>query len=193
MAARVKRVVAVSSNSPFGFNPSPSDVFTEDSGYNPYMGYGRSKREMERLVHEAHAGGRIEAVIVRPPWFYGPHQPPRQTLFFRMIKQGTFPLLGSGEQRRSMAYVDNICQGLVLAATVEAANGRTYWIADERPYSINEIVATVEEVLEQELGIRPPERRRLLPGLVGDSAIVRRRLPARGRGSTSRRSTSSAR
>jgi nucleoside-diphosphate-sugar epimerase/choline dehydrogenase-like flavoprotein len=170
VAARVKRIVAVSSNSPFGFNPSPTDVFTEDSSYSPYRGYGRSKREMERLVNEAQAGGRIEAVIIRPPWFYGPHQPPRQTLFFRMIKQGTFPVLGSGEQRRSMAYVDNICQGLALAATVDEADGRTYWIADERPYSINEIVATVEEVLEQELGIRPPERRRLLPGVVGDFA-----------------------
>ena len=57
-----------------------------------------------------------------------------------MIKEGRFPILGDGTQRRSMAYVDNICQGLLLAAEAADASGRAYWIADERPYSINEIV-----------------------------------------------------
>jgi len=172
MAAGIRRVVAVSSNSPFGNNAAPDEVFTEDSPYHPYMSYGRSKREMERLVQQAQASGRIETVIIRPPWFYGPHQPPRQTLFFRMIKEGRFPILGNGEQRRSMAYVDNICQGMVLAATVAEASGRAYWIADERPYPIHEIVATVEEVLEEELGIRPPAKRLTLPSAVGDFATA---------------------
>ena len=79
----VRRVVAVSSNSPFGFNPHRDHRFDERAPYSPYMGYGRSKRQMEELVRRAQASGKIETVIVRPPWFYGPHQPPRQTLFFR--------------------------------------------------------------------------------------------------------------
>ncbi len=169
-AARVKRIVAVSSNSPIGCNPHPRHLFDEQSPYNPYMGYGRSKVQMELLVREAQAGGRIETVIIRAPWFYGPYQPPRQTLFFKMIKEGKFPVLGSGEQQRSMAYVDNLCQGLLLAATVPQANGQIYWIADDRPYTINEIVETVERVLEDELGIRPPKKRLRLPSVVGDFA-----------------------
>lgn len=170
IAAGVKRVVIVSSNSPLGCNPNPQHVFDESSPYHPYMGYGRSKEAMEKLVHAVQETGSIETVIIRPPWFYGPHQPPRQTLFFQMIKDGKFPLLGDGEQRRSMAYVDNICQGLLLAATTPAANGRTYWIADERPYSMNEIVATVEEVLQEELGVAPPKSRMRLPGIIGSVA-----------------------
>ena len=171
-AGGIKRVVAVSSNSPLGCNPDPQHVFDETAPYHPYMGYGRSKAAMERLVHDAQANGRIETVIIRPPWFYGPHQPPRQTLFFQMIKEGRFPILGTGEQRRSMAYVDNICQGLLLAASTPSASGQTYWIADERPYTINEIVATVEEVLEAELGTPRPKRRLKLPSLVGDVAAA---------------------
>lgn len=169
--AGVRRVVVVSSNSPLGCNPSPSHVFDERSPYNPYMGYGRSKAGMERLVHEAHARGRIETVIVRPPWFYGPHQPPRQTLFFTMIKNGRFPVLGDGTQRRSMAYVDNICQGLVLASESPRANGETYWIADERPYAVNEIVATVTDVLES-FGFRCAATQPRLPAVVGETARV---------------------
>ncbi len=163
----LRRFVAVSSNSPFGFNPARDHLFDEDSPYHPYMGYGRSKLRMEALVQEAYASGRLDTVIIRPPWFYGPHQPPRQTLFFRMIKEGRFPILGDGEQKRSMAYIDNICQGLLLAATVDRASGQTYWIADERPYTINEIVDTVREVLEEDFGITCSQRRLHLPAVVG--------------------------
>ncbi len=165
--AGVKRVVAVSSNSPVGCNPRRDHLFDESSPYHPYLGYGRSKARMEQLVQEARADGRIEAVIIRPPWFYGPHQPARQTRFFQMIKQGRFPILGDGEQMRSMAYVDNICQGLLLAATSAEADGETYWIADDRPYSINEIVETVASVLE-EFGIPCSKGRLRLPSLLGD-------------------------
>lgn len=169
-AAKVKRIVAVSSNSPLGCNPHANHLFDEQSPYHPYMGYGRSKVQMEKVIREAQASGQIETVIIRAPWFYGPHQPPRQTLFFKMIKEGKFPVLGSGEQKRSMAYVDNLCQGLLLAATVAQANGQTYWIADARPYTINEIVDTVERVLEEELGVQRPKKRLRLPSLVGDLA-----------------------
>lgn len=171
-AAGVARVVAMSSNSPFGFNRGNAERFDESSPYHPYMAYGRSKRAMEEHVREAHALGRLKTVIIRAPWFYGPHQPARQTLFFEMIRTGKFPVLGDGEQRRSMAYVDNICQGLLLAASVRDAAGHTYWIADERPYAINEIVSVVSRVLEQELGRASASRQLHLPRALGDVARV---------------------
>ena len=166
-AAGVRRVVVVSSNSPFGFNPDPDHAFDESSPYRPYRGYGRSKAAQERLVRQAQERGRLETVIVRPPWFYGPHQPARQTLFFRMIREGRFPILGDGRQKRSMAYVDNLCQGLLLGAEVERANGQAYWIADERPYTVNEIVDTVCAVLSEDFSLPCSERRLRLPAIAG--------------------------
>lgn len=163
IAAGVARAVVVSSNSPFGFNPERDHRFDESSPYRPYMGYGRSKMRMEQLVAEVAATGRIETVVVRAPWFYGPYQPPRQTLFFEMIRDGRAPIVGDGDNRRSMVYVDNLCQGLALAARVPVAAGRAYWIADERPYRMNEIVDTVERLLEQEFDIPCAHRRLRLP------------------------------
>ena len=66
-----------------------------------------------RLLDEVAAG--LDAVIVRPPWFYGPYQPARQTTFFRMVRTGRFPIVGDGRQRRSMVYVDNLVDGVVRA------------------------------------------------------------------------------
>jgi nucleoside-diphosphate-sugar epimerase len=172
IAAGVRRAVVMSSNSPCGTNPHPDHVFDEDSPYHPYMHYGRSKMLMEQAVAGYGQAGKIETVIVRAPWFYGPNQPPRQSLFFRMIRDGKGPLVGGGGNRRSMAYVDNLCQGLMLAATVEAARGRTYWIADARPYTMSEIVDTVERLLETEFGQTCVHGRMRLPGAASEVAWV---------------------
>lgn len=170
--AGVRRAVVVSSNSPCGFNPHPDHLFDEESPYRPYMGYGRSKMKMEQAVNALHQAGKIETVIVRPPWFYGPNQPPRQTLFFQMVRDGKAPIIGAGENLRSMAYVDNLCQGLILAATVEDAGGQTYWIADRRPYAMREVIDTVERVLEHDFQQRCAHKRLRLPSLACRVACV---------------------
>ena len=168
----VRRAVVMSSNSPCGCNPHPDHVFDEDSPYHPYMGYGRSKMEMEQRVAEFQASGRIETVVIRAPWFYGPFQPPRQTLFFTMIRAGKAPIVGGGDNLRSMAYTDNLAQGLLLAASTPRANGRTYWIADRRPYSMNEIVDTVERLLETEFHRPCAHKRMRLPGIASEVALL---------------------
>jgi nucleoside-diphosphate-sugar epimerase len=169
--AGAKRFVFVSSNSPIGCNPHPAHRFDETSPYNPYMSYGKSKRLAEEAVKATQATGRIETVIIRPPWFYGPGQPARQTTFFTMIKNGKMPSVGSGQNMRSMAYVDNIVQGLLLAESTPAAAGKTYWIADRNAYSMNQIVETVGDVLEQDFGMKVSRKRVRLPGVVSELAL----------------------
>lgn len=177
----VRRIVAVSSNSPCGCNLTRADRFDESSPYNPYMHYGRSKMLMEQAIRDARRGGKIEAVILRAPWFYGPYQPQRQTLFFHMIRDGKAPIVGDGNNLRSMCYTDNLCQGLVLSAREAKADGQTYWIADERPYTMNEIIDSVERLLEDEFGIRCAHKRMRIPALAcGVALLVDRGIQALG-------------
>lgn len=171
-AAGVACAVVMSSNSPLGVNPHPDHRFDEESPYAPYRGYGRSKWLMELEVARVQATGALETVVVRAPWFYGPYQPPRQTEFFTMIRDGRAPLVAGGRALRSMSYTDNLAQGLLLAGTTPAAAGRTYWLADARPYAMAEIVDTVERLLETEFGQRCAHRRLRLPGLASDVAQV---------------------
>ena len=177
--AGVRRMVHVSSNSPFGTNPDPADTFRADEPYHPYLGYGRSKMMAELAAWEAHAAG-LDVTIVRPPWFYGPFQPPRQTTFFRMVRKGKFPVIGKGDQRRSMVYVDNLVDGLLAAELTPAAKGHGYWIADARAYTVTEIVETVGRALVDEgLSVEPPTTR--LPTLAAKVAeLADRTLQAVG-------------
>jgi nucleoside-diphosphate-sugar epimerase len=178
-AAGVRRLVHVSSNSPFGFNPTPEDTFRADEPFNPYMGYGRSKMRAELIVRDAPAA--LETVIVRPPWFYGPHQPLRQTTFFTLVRKGRFPLVGDGRNRRSMGYVENLVDGLLLAELVPEAAGRAYWLADRRPYEMREIVAAVRDACA-DAGLEVQPQRVRLPAAAGTLAEwLDGRLQATGR------------
>jgi len=164
----LKRVVIISSNSPIGCNASNQTLFDETSAYNPYMHYGKSKMAMEKMCKQYQ--NNIDLVIIRPPWFYGPDQPPRQTLFFNMIRTGKFPLIGNGQNLRSMVYIDNLCDGIWLAATVDAAKNNTYWIADKHPYSMLTIVNTIKELLDTEFQLNVSNRQIKLPYFVGTVA-----------------------
>jgi nucleoside-diphosphate-sugar epimerase len=162
VAAKVRRFVLVSSNSPAGMNESSTRLMLESDPPRPYLNYGLSKLQAEWAVNDAYRGRRIEGVIVRPCWFYGPNQPARQTKFFMMIKNGHPPVFGKGDNLRSLSYVDNAVQGLILARDVERAAGQTYWITDRRPYSWIEILETVAKVLD--VSIRP----RYVPAFASD-------------------------
>ena len=165
--ASAKRIVALSSNSPCGTNKNNNDRFDEQSPYKPYMKYGKSKMKMELHIR---AQNTPEWTIIRAPWFYGPNQPARQTLFFRMIKNGGAPIVGGGNHFRSMVYVENLAQGILRAALSERAAGQIYWIADAEPYTMNQIVDTVERLLETEFNIPCRRRRFILPGLAAEVA-----------------------
>jgi nucleoside-diphosphate-sugar epimerase len=164
------RLIHVSSNSPFGANPGPDHRFTEDSPMHPYMGYGRSKAEAEALVLAAHGRGDVEAVVLRPPWFYGPYQPERQTRWLRAVRRNRFPLIGDGTNRRSMVFTGNLVHAVLLAEQARGAAGRAYWIADGAPPTMHEVLDTVRAALAAE-GFAPSGGPRLrAPRVVGEVA-----------------------
>jgi nucleoside-diphosphate-sugar epimerase len=87
-----------------------------------------------------------------------------------MIKEGKGPIVGDGENLRSMAYLDNLSQGLLLAAFQPQAAGEVYWIADEQPYTMNQIIDTIEMLMEKEFGLKVAHNRLKLPGMAADVA-----------------------
>jgi nucleoside-diphosphate-sugar epimerase len=71
-----------------------------------------------------------------------------------------------------MAYVDNLSQGMMLAAVTDGARGQTYWIADRRPYTMHEIIDTVERLLEEEFHVTVQHKRMRLPGIASEIAMA---------------------
>jgi nucleoside-diphosphate-sugar epimerase len=113
----------------------------------PYMHYGLSKYKAELLVNGAFKRGEISTAIIRPCWFYGVRQPERQTVFFRMIKKGNPIIFGDGMNLRSMSYIDNVVDALILAEEKAVSSGQTYWVADSGPYATIEIYRAIARLL----------------------------------------------
>lgn len=157
----IKKAVLISSNSPFGGNPTPLHRFTETSPYVPYMGYGRSKMEAELLAKHWAAISQASLTILRPCWFFGPHQPARQARFFEMIRQGKTPLVRGASFVRSITFVDDLCQATVRALAQTSLETKTYWIALEQSYSFGDIISTIRYVLEEDFHL--PCQRRTIP------------------------------
>lgn len=145
--AGVKKFIYVSSNAAAGINSSPDILITESHPAKPYTSYGKSKWEAEQIIRKFQMQGKIETVIIRPCWFYGPGQPSRMNSFMKMIQTGRPLLFGDGNNLRSMTYVDDLVRALLLVEKKAVANGKTYWIADERAYTTNEIYGIIAEIL----------------------------------------------
>ena len=167
----VKKFIAMSSNSPCGYTKDVLVRFDENTKYSPYMGYGNSKMQMEKdIVSIAEQSNKTNFSIVRSPWFYGPYQPHRQTEFFSLIKNGVFPLIGKGKSMRSMAYIDNLIDGLILVSQYFDTNSEIFWLSDKNSYSMIEIVTTVKKLLINEFGFKVVDRQIYLPSIISDLA-----------------------
>jgi len=148
--ANAKKFVHISSNSAQGNNVERAILMKEDQQEHPAKNYGKSKYKAEQIVKEAQKSGKINTVILRPCWFYGIRQPDRMTKLMKMIKNGHPIIFGDGKNLRSMTYIDNLVDLMMLVEANDKANGQTYWAADERPYETLEIY----QEIANELGVK---------------------------------------
>jgi len=150
-SGRLERLVVASSIAATGPSRDGEPV-TEASARRPITNYGRSKVAVEDLCQSYHQNKKLPVVVVRPPMVYGVGD--REWLgLFEMIGARGMPLLGvpipgDHENLFDFCYVDNLVEGLNLAATSAHAAGQIYFLSDERPYRIREIIDAVAAALE---------------------------------------------
>ena len=77
--------------------------------------------------------------------------------------------MGQGLNQRSMVYIDNLVLGVLLAGFAKNAAGEIYWIADEKPYSMIEIVNTVKSVLKEDFEYKINDKNLHMPSVISIS------------------------
>jgi nucleoside-diphosphate-sugar epimerase len=124
----------------------------EASPIAPEDYYQYTKYEGERLIPEFVRKG-LQVLIVRPTAIYGPGDPERFYMLFRMANKGKFLMFGDGRTHYHPVYIENLVDGFELAATSQRGDGSAYLIADERHYSLNELVTAIGESLGKQVRI----------------------------------------
>ena len=116
----------------------------EDSPLRPDNIYGVTKREGERLVLSF--ADKIPISIVRISETYGPGDR-RLLKLFKAIEKNLFFMIGTGDNKHQLIYVDDLIEGLYLAATAEQAVGNTFVLAGKEILTTQEMVDIIAKAL----------------------------------------------
>jgi len=155
LAARdhgVRRVVAASSSSVYGDAPGMPREETQRT--QPLSPYAVSKLAAEQFCMAATRVYGLEAVALRYFNVFGERQDPHSGYaavipkFIRQMLSGEPPLInGDGLTSRDFTHIENVVQGNLAAAQAPAAAGRVMNLAMGGSHTLNELVATLNELL----------------------------------------------
>jgi len=141
----VNRIIFTSSVAVYGFAPVGTN---EDGEINPFNDYGRTKYEAEKIfkVWQAESPNVRTLVIIRPTVVFGEQNRGNVYNLLRQISSGKFIMVGNGENRKSMVYVENVAAfiefGLKFGPGIHIFN-----CVDKPDFTMNQLVLTVRRSL----------------------------------------------
>ncbi len=121
--------------------------------------YPATKAKAEALVRAASRDG-FETVVLRPRFVWGAGDKTLLPEMVKMVEAGRFVWVGGGGQLTATTQVDNVVEGLVLAAR-KGRPGEAYFVTDGDPVVFREFVS---ELLRTQ-DVEPPTR--TIPGWLG--------------------------
>jgi nucleoside-diphosphate-sugar epimerase len=96
---------------------------------NPYVD---TKIASEQTVLAAHAAGEMACTIIRPADVYGPGSRPWTIIPVQMIQKGLFLLPAHGQGVFRAIYIDDLVDGVMLAAEKDAGIGQIFILGGEK-------------------------------------------------------------
>ncbi len=126
VAAGARRFVHVSSCGAYGWHRPPDADEKTPITVLSGNAYQDAKAASEHPALAAHAAGEIACTIVRPSDVYGPGSRPWVLIPLEMIQKGLFFLPAHGRGLMAPIYIDDLVDGIVLAAGLEAGAGQIF-------------------------------------------------------------------
>ncbi|MDK4719489.1 SDR family oxidoreductase [Rhizobium sp. CNPSo 3968] len=172
--AGVKRFIFLSSIKVNGEGTSVGKPFRASDVPLPEDAYGRSKLEAEAALLAISAETGMEVVIIRPPLVYGPGV---KANFASLMKWAARPFpwpFGAVRNRRSLVYVGNLVDFMLLCATHLSVGNRVFLISDGDDLSIGQLISKLSLAAGRKAWMLP-----VPPSLLeGFAALLGRRAAA---------------
>ncbi|ENN84214.1 UDP-glucose 4-epimerase [Rhizobium freirei PRF 81] len=173
--AGVRRFIFLSSIKVNGEETAPGRPFRASDAPHPEDAYGRSKLEAEEALLTIGAETGMEVVIIRPPLVYGPGVKANFASLMRWAAR-SFPWpFGAVRNRRSLVFVGNLVDFMLLCSSHPAAANRAFLISDDKDLSIGELISRLSSAQGRK-ALMLPVPPMLLEGL---AALLGRRAAAR--------------
>jgi nucleoside-diphosphate-sugar epimerase len=114
--------------------------------------YPATKAKAEQAVRGAARRG-FETVALRPRFVWGKGDTTLLPEMVKAVEAGRFAWVGGGRNVTDTTHVDNVVEGLILAAA-NGRSGEAYFVTDGEPVVFREFVS---ELLRTQ-GVEPPDR-----------------------------------
>ncbi|MGI8580354.1 MAG: NAD-dependent epimerase/dehydratase family protein, partial [Solirubrobacteraceae bacterium] len=126
-ADRFVHISSVRAFSDAGFPPGVDESHPVRPDGNPYVD---TKIASEQVALQAHASGEVAVTVIRPADVYGPGSRPWTILPLEAIRSGQFMLPARGRGVFSPVYIENLLDGLLLAAGAPEGAGEVFTLGD---------------------------------------------------------------
>jgi len=177
--SNVKHIIFTSSVAIYGFSPEGTD---ESGDPNYFNNYGRTKY----LAEEVYKDWQLEEpedrslVIVRPTVIFGEGNRGNVYNLLNQIASKKFAMFGAGDNRKSMAYVENVAAFIEYSLSL-GKGVHIFNYIDKPDFDMNGLVSFSRKVLfnKNNVGLRLPCFIGTLIGYCCDlvSKLIRRPLP----------------
>jgi nucleoside-diphosphate-sugar epimerase len=174
--ADVRRIIFTSTVAVYGLS---AGIAREDSAIDPFNDYGHSKWQSEEVLVDWQTSGSNHLTILRPCVVFGECNRGNVYNLINMIHGGRFMMVGSGRNRKSMAYVENIA-AFIASCIDHEARLEIFNYSDAPDLTTADLIAIIRSELgHRRTGIKLPLTLGFAAGHAFDLAakITGRRFP----------------
>ncbi|SFU96522.1 NAD-dependent epimerase/dehydratase family protein [Xenorhabdus koppenhoeferi] len=142
----IKHIIFTSSVAVYGFVEKETD---ENGEFNAFNHYGKSKLEAE-YVYDAWQVKEIDRTLVtiRPTVVFGENNRGNVYNLFKQIASGRFLMIGSGNNKKSMAYVENVAAFLKFSTSFKSGH-HVFNYVDKPDFTMNQLTEVICSSLEK--------------------------------------------
>lgn len=143
----VKNLIFTSSVAVYGLNKKNPD---ENHNIDPFNHYGKSKWQAEETINEWFNSDPSSktVTIIRPTVIFGERNRGNVYNLLKQISSGRFLMIGSGQNKKSMAYVGNIVSFIRNRIESEIEGFHIYNYVDKPDFTMVELLKQVGESLK---------------------------------------------
>jgi len=142
--ASVQRLIHISSLTVLGLPRNGVTVTEETPTTNhPRDAYTASKLAAEQRMQSAHDPKGMAVTIIRPGVIWGKGDITILPRIARLLRQGRMVYIGRAENILGLSHVENLCRGIIQAATHPAAAGQIYHLTDGEEVTARQAIDTI--------------------------------------------------
>jgi nucleoside-diphosphate-sugar epimerase len=176
---KIKQVLFTSSVAVYGLNKENPN---EEHPVDPFNHYGKSKYEAEEILRSWYEKDpqNKTLVIIRPTVVFGPKNRGNVYNLLRQIASGKFLMIGTGKNKKSMTYVENMTGFIEFCLEKGLSGYHLFNYADKPDLTTKELVDHAYKSLEgKKTSIRIPYFVGYSAGLVFDllAKVLNKKLP----------------